>query len=100
MHIVVGPVLTGNPQRTLRANPGHSPRRATGALSLVRRAPPGPARTLLHRDIRPHDAVLAAVDMPTELRIDEIPCIFSASREFGLRDESAHDCLLSQVANE
>ena len=100
MHIVVGPVLTGNPQRTLRANPGHSPRRATGALSLVRRAPPGPARTLLHRDIRPHDAVLAAVDMPTELRIDEIPCIFLLAGNLASETSPLMIASLSQVANE
>jgi hypothetical protein len=32
--------------------------------------------------------------------IPETPCVFPASREFGVRDEFAHDCFLSQIANE
>ena len=32
----------------------------------------------------------------TKAKIDEIPCIFPASREFGFRDEFAPDCPLQQ----
>src|SRR5258708_36456612 len=32
----------------------------------------------------------------TEQKIDEIPCIFPASREFGCRDEFAQDCPLQR----
>jgi hypothetical protein len=39
---------------------------------------------------------LALIDAPLSSRIDEIPCIFPANREFRDRDEFARDCPLQR----